>query len=99
TRSTRDWSSDVCSSDLMEYLPPEENELWKTQLARVVVTIETASEVGRRLVSVHSAFAKSPTAAADFDTSAAFHALRLEPYLLARSEERRVGKWCRVQGG
>jgi enolase len=67
----------------MEYLPPAENELWKTRLARGVASAETADEVGRRLASVHAAFARSATAAADFDTGAAFHALRLEPYLLA----------------
>jgi len=67
----------------MEYLPPGENELWKTQLAGGVVSAATASEVGRRLAIVHAAFARSTTAAAEFDTGAAFHALRLEPYLLA----------------
>ena len=67
----------------MEYLPPDRHELWKAQLARGCVIPETAAAVGRALASIHAAFAKSPTAAADFDTGASFHALRIEPYLLA----------------
>lgn len=67
----------------MEYLPPATHELWKSQLAQGRVVPETAASVGGRLASIHAAFAKSPTAAAEFDTGASFHALRLEPYLLA----------------
>jgi aminoglycoside phosphotransferase (APT) family kinase protein len=67
----------------MEFLPPERFELWKAQLARGCVVPETAAAVGRRLASIHSAFAKSPTAPTEFDTGASFHALRIEPYLLA----------------
>jgi tRNA A-37 threonylcarbamoyl transferase component Bud32 len=67
----------------MEFLPPDRHELWKSQLARGCVMSETAAAVGRCLASIHSAFAKSPTAAADFNTGALFHALRIEPYLLA----------------
>ena len=67
----------------MEYLPPDRHELWKAQLARGCVIPETAATVGRHLASIHAAFAKSPSSAAEFDTGASFHALRLEPYLLA----------------
>ena len=67
----------------MEYLPPDRHELWKSQLARGCVIPETAATVGRQLAFIHAAFAKSPTAAAEFDTGASFHALRIEPYLLA----------------
>jgi aminoglycoside phosphotransferase (APT) family kinase protein len=67
----------------MEFLPPERFELWKAQLGRGCVIPETAASVGRHLASIHSAFAKSPTAATEFDTGASFHALRIEPYLLA----------------
>jgi enolase len=67
----------------MEYLPPDRHELWKSQLARGCVIPETAATVGRQLASIHAAFAKSPTAADEFDTGASFHALRIEPYLLA----------------
>ena len=67
----------------MEYLPPSEYELWKAKLARGDVSVETAARVGQQLAAIHSSFARSPTAATDFDTGAAFHSLRLEPYLLA----------------
>jgi enolase len=67
----------------MEYLPPDRHELWKSQLARGCVNPETAATVGRQLGFLHAAFATSPTAAAEFDTGASFHALRVEPYLLA----------------
>ena len=67
----------------MEYLAPDRFELWKTRLARGQVEPDTASTVGAHLASIHSAFAKSPAAADDFDTGPSFHALRLEPYLLA----------------
>lgn len=67
----------------MEFLAPDRHELWKAQLARGCVIPETAAAVGRHLAFIHSAFAASPTAAAEFDTDASFHALRIEPYLLA----------------
>jgi enolase len=73
----------------MEFLPPDRHELWKSQLARGCVIPETAAAVGRHLASIHSAFAKSPTAAIEFDTGASFHALRLEPYLLATARAHR----------
>jgi len=67
----------------MEYLPPGRYEPWKAQLARGCVIPETAATVGRQLASIHAAFARSGTAAADFATDTSFHDLRIEPYLLA----------------
>ena len=67
----------------MEYLPPDRYETWKSQLARGAVIPEIASTVGRQLARIHSAFAKSPQSPSEFDTGASFHALRIEPYLLA----------------
>ncbi|HUP40986.1 MAG TPA: phosphotransferase [Vicinamibacterales bacterium] len=67
----------------MEFLAPDRHELWKAQLARGCVVPETAAVVGRQLAFIHSEFAASRTAAAEFDTDASFHALRIEPYLLA----------------
>ena len=84
-----DFTPQVIASDrelgvfAMEYLPPEDFEPWKSQLARGVVNVEIAAAVGRRLVTTHRMFASSGTSAADFDTGEAFHALRIEPYLLA----------------
>ena len=67
----------------MDYLPPQSFEVWKSQLQRGHVLPATAAEIGRRLVRIHSKFARSPAAAAEFATDAIFHAIRLEPYLLA----------------
>jgi hypothetical protein len=67
----------------MDYLSPQSFEVWKAQLQRGHVLPTTAAEVGRRLVRIHSKFARSPAAAAEFATDAIFHAIRLEPYLLA----------------
>jgi aminoglycoside phosphotransferase (APT) family kinase protein len=67
----------------MEYLPPQSFEGWKAQLQQGHVPLATASEVGWRLARIHSRFARSPAAAAGFATDAIFHAIRLEPYLLA----------------
>jgi aminoglycoside phosphotransferase (APT) family kinase protein len=67
----------------MEYLRPQSFEGWKTQLQHGHVSLSTAAEVGRRLAGIHTRFARSPAAAAEFATDAIFHAIRLEPYLLA----------------
>jgi enolase 1/2/3 len=67
----------------MEYLPPGEYDAWKARLARGVVSTETAATVGRHLAHIHGAFAAMPGAPREFDTDQLFHALRLEPYLLA----------------
>jgi aminoglycoside phosphotransferase (APT) family kinase protein len=66
----------------MDYLPPESFEVWKSQLQHGHVLPATAAEVGRRLVRIHSKFARSPATTAEFATDAIFHAIRLEPYLL-----------------
>src|SRR5216683_5044335 len=67
----------------MDYLLPQSFEGWKTQLQRGHVMPATAAEIGRRLARIHSRFARSPPVAAEFATDAIFHAIRLEPYLLA----------------
>src|SRR3984893_10946947 len=67
----------------MDYLPPQSFEGWKVQLQRGHVMPATATEIGRCLARIHSRFARSPTTAAEFATDGIFHAIRLEPYLLA----------------
>ena len=67
----------------MQYLPPEEYRNWKEQLRQGEVEPAIAAEVGRRLSRIHGAFANSAAVAAEFATDATFHAIRLEPYLLA----------------
>ncbi len=66
----------------MEYLPPDDYESWKVRLARGVVSADTAASVGRQLAYIHGAFAAAPGAPEAFDTTVAFHDLRMEPYLL-----------------
>src|SRR5438105_11946478 len=83
TRSTRDWSSDVCSSDLH----PHRAASWsETTAARLV-------ELARddRVVAIGEA-------GMDLSGRSAPHGEQ-ERALRARSEERRVGKECRSGGG
>jgi aminoglycoside phosphotransferase (APT) family kinase protein len=67
----------------MGYLPPQSFAGWKTQLQHGQVIPAVAGEIGRRLACIHSRFARLPEAASVFATDAIFHAIRLEPYLLA----------------
>lgn len=67
----------------MEFLPPERYPLWKRQLLDGQVDAGTAAQVGRLLAAIHNATAGRPEVARTFDCEPNFHALRLEPYLLA----------------
>jgi len=57
--------------------------LWKTELAAGRADREFAAKVGSCLARIHAATAGDPDCAAKFDTDRNFHAIRLEPYLLA----------------
>jgi aminoglycoside phosphotransferase (APT) family kinase protein len=67
----------------MEYLSPDKYDNWKQLLARGVVHPETAADVGTRLARIHSVTAQSESLRQLFATGAIFHAIRIEPYLLA----------------
>lgn len=67
----------------MEFLPPDRYPLWKRQLLDGQVDLGTARQVGALLATIHNATAGRPAVARTFDCEANFHALRLEPYLLA----------------
>ena len=67
----------------MDYLPEAGYPNWKAQLREGNVSIETAAEVGRRLARIHSVTATDANLRARFASDAIFHAIRLEPYLLA----------------
>lgn len=67
----------------MEFLDAEHYPVWKRQLLEGRVEPGTAAEVGRLLAVLHTASSADPEVPRDFDTGASFHALRLEPYLLA----------------
>jgi len=65
----------------MEYFNPQAYPLWKTQLLAGTVDLETAGRVGDHLGKIHSAAARTPGLAEEFDTTDAFRSLRLHPYL------------------
>lgn len=67
----------------MEYLPPDQFRWWKTDLLEGRTDNKVAASVGSTLGRIHAAFAGEPEAPALFATDANFHAIRLEPYLLA----------------
>ena len=67
----------------MEYLAPERYPVWKTQLRDGEIDPETAREVARRIATIHGATARDENIATRFATDGIFHAIRLEPYLLA----------------
>jgi aminoglycoside phosphotransferase (APT) family kinase protein len=67
----------------MSFLPGERYPLWKAQLLAGQVEPGTASQVGVLLATLHNATAARPDLAAAFDSGDNFHALRLDPYLVA----------------
>ncbi len=60
--------------------------LWKAELAEGRADREFASKVGSSLARIHAATAGDKACAARFDTDKNFHAIRLEPYLLAAAK-------------
>lgn len=70
----------------MEFLAPQQHPVWKQQLMAGEVSEQTARQVGELLARLHAASAARPELASVFDSGANFHALRLEPYLLATAE-------------
>ena len=72
---------------VMRFLPPEKFGLWKTMLREGHADPAFAAEVGRVLAAIHAATADDPAIAARFATDAAFHAIRLEPYLEATARK------------
>lgn len=67
----------------MSFLPPEQYPVWKTQLMGGLVNPNVAAQVGEVLAGLHAASANRPNLAEEFDSLDNFHALRLDPYLLA----------------
>ena len=67
----------------MEYLPPDEYPVWKSQLRDGIIDVRVAAEVGKRIAAVHAATAGDAAIARRFETDAIFHSIRLEPYLAA----------------
>lgn len=68
---------------VMEYLPERDYLLWKPLLRDGIAEPATARAVGARLGRIHAGTAGRADIARRFPTDAIFHAIRLEPYLLA----------------
>jgi len=67
----------------MRFLDPADFPLWKAQLRDGVIEPATPRQVAARLAAVHRATVGKSEIAARFANDAIFHAIRLEPYLLA----------------
>jgi aminoglycoside phosphotransferase (APT) family kinase protein len=67
----------------MQFLPPEQYRLWKTELRDGHADPAFARAVADRLVRIHAATAADPKTAAEFPTDQIFYDIRLEPYLVA----------------
>jgi aminoglycoside phosphotransferase (APT) family kinase protein len=71
----------------MAFLDPADYPLWKEVLLQGQVDASFAGAVGAALAAIHSATAKDATIEADFASDHIFHAIRLEPYLLATARQ------------
>lgn len=67
----------------MAWLAPDNHPVWKSLLAAGDIEIAVAAAVGDVLGRIHAATADRPDIAARFATDDIFHAIRLEPYLVA----------------
>lgn len=77
------WHDDERMFFVMEFLDPNSHELWKEKLMAGRAERRDGAQVGRVLAWIHSAAAGDPAVAAQFPRADIFHAIRLEPYLLA----------------
>jgi aminoglycoside phosphotransferase (APT) family kinase protein len=67
----------------MNYFPPDLFPVWKAELRDGRVDLAFAAAVGRTVARIHQGTAEDETIAQAFANDAAFHAIRLEPYLEA----------------
>ena len=67
----------------MEYFPPADFINWKSRLLAGEADAAIAGQVGHHMAAIHAAAARRTDLAETFATDATFHAIRLEPYLLA----------------
>ncbi|HEV8500749.1 MAG TPA: aminoglycoside phosphotransferase family protein [Casimicrobiaceae bacterium] len=67
----------------MEWLPPDTYPVWKDQLRDGLIVDAEAAAVGDVLGRIHAATADDAATARRFANDAIFHAIRLEPYLVA----------------
>src|SRR5690606_40790524 len=94
TRFSRDWSSDVCSSDLKDAGPSPDQ--WVADNAHALATfIRSQREVLgeaeiREILASRSRYSAQDLTVVDWEGAVV---------IAPRSEERRVGKECRSRGG
>jgi 5-methylthioribose kinase len=74
---------DAAGMFFMSYLEPSTHPVWKAQLLQGHIDPAFAGQVGRILGQMHAATAHNAELAQRFQSDQEFHALRLEPYLLA----------------
>jgi aminoglycoside phosphotransferase (APT) family kinase protein len=79
--------SDDASMFVTGYLAPDEAPLWKGRLMRGDVDERFAEAVGHALGRIHAATAGDEAVARRFRSDALFHALRIDPYLLATAKK------------
>jgi 5-methylthioribose kinase len=88
----------------MAWLSPQRYRLWKAELLAGRADPSDAAAVGTLIGRIHAATAGNPDVAARFATDANFHALRIEPYLLATADKHpalkeRLGEIARTTAG
>ncbi|MFO1197934.1 MAG: aminoglycoside phosphotransferase family protein [Burkholderiaceae bacterium] len=85
----------------MTWLDPSTHPVWKARLRDGHVEPAFAAALGHVLGAIHRASARRADLARAFDTGAAFHALRLEPYLeaCARAHPALAGPLARLVEG
>lgn len=67
----------------MEFLDAARHPLWKNELREARADERFAARVGESLARIHAATVGDEDVAEGFATDVSFHAIRLEPYLLA----------------
>jgi len=65
----------------MDYLEPALHPVWKGQLANGQVDLQLSAAVGERLAAIHAATAGRQDVRRDFESTAIFTEIRLDPYL------------------
>jgi aminoglycoside phosphotransferase (APT) family kinase protein len=70
----------------MSYLDADTHPVWKAQLLQGHISPGFAKQVGQTLGHMHAATAHNAKLAQRFQSDAEFHALRLDPYLLATAQ-------------
>jgi len=71
---------------VMDFLPPEENVVWKSQLHNGLVEHKTVLAMAEILVRIHCETAGDKSISEQFDNDELFCSLRLEPYFHATGE-------------